>query len=352
MSSSEFITIISGEDLASAQTTADMDLETLLAGAKLDLPLIRNQEIVDLGVIHNGRQFQAQPFLKRKIAELGINGGDVIYVMPMAQKRSQSGSRTSQPSAALERALPGKAKRVAELISQIKVGAKRAAPTDSQGSSSSIAGPSNEEQVYRKQMEVVFRNLHESETHREYLRGEMPEIFEAWETHKDSLDEFQKAAVKCREDMYRKQRLAMEDPTNVEAQQYIAELIRKTNVIESENYAKEFMPETLIQIHMLYIRIVVNQVPIVAFIDTGAQVSIMSVSCAERCNLMRLLDTRYRSEAIGVGGRQKFQGRLHASVVSTLINKKKVKFESTTTTSRANSTSCKTVRSISLSAPT
>lgn len=45
----------------------------------------------------------------------------------------------------------------------------------------------------------------------------------------------------------------------------------------------------------------VNGFSIPAIIDTGAQISVMSASCAKRCRLAGSIDTRYSGKAIGVG---------------------------------------------------
>ncbi|OLY84678.1 DNA damage-inducible protein 1 [Smittium mucronatum] len=104
------------------------------------------------------------------------------------------------------------------------------------------------------------------------------------------------------------------DPFNVEAQKRIEDEIKKQNILKNMEDALEHNPESFASVSMLYIDTEVNNHHIKAFVDSGAQATIMNTSCAERCGLMRLLDTRFSGFAQGVGV-AKILGRIHNAVI-------------------------------------
>ena len=105
-------------------------------------------------------------------------------------------------------------------------------------------------------------------------------------------------------------RRAEEDPMNTELQKQIQEEIDQENIMKNMELAMEYNPEVFTSVHMLYIETIVNGVAVKAFVDSGAQSSIMSEECAHRCGIMRLVDKRYAGMAVGVGT-AKLIGRVH-----------------------------------------
>ncbi|CAH8488421.1 unnamed protein product [Schistosoma turkestanicum] len=117
----------------------------------------------------------------------------------------------------------------------------------------------------------------------------------------------QNSARQHREEL---ENLLSADALNPAVQERIAELIKQKNIDMQMENALEYYPETFGQVSMLFINCKIKGHHIKAFVDSGAQSTIMSENCARRCNLDSLIDKRWAGKAYGVGT-QTIIGRVH-----------------------------------------
>ncbi|EPQ28228.1 uncharacterized protein PFL1_04055 [Pseudozyma flocculosa PF-1] len=195
--------------------------------------------------------------------------------------------------------------------------ARAAAPPASSSSSSSSASapPSNEHEA----AEQLRQQILSDPTTMAQLRASRPELADAASSDPARFLELVRAernkmAEVHAERLRAEAQLAAADEFDIDAQRRIEEAIRQERVMENLEHAMEYSPESFGRVTMLYVDCKVNGTDVKAFVDSGAQATIMSPECAERCGIMRLLDTRFAGIARGVGT-AKILGRVHSAQI-------------------------------------
>ena len=100
------------------------------------------------------------------------------------------------------------------------------------------------------------------------------------------------------------------NPMDADANKYFGNKIRLENVQRQYEQMIEEYPESMGRVLMLYINVLVNKKPLQVFVDSGAQMTIMSSVCADRLGLLHLVDDRFAGVAVGVGT-GKILGKIH-----------------------------------------
>eukprot|EP00878_Enallax_costatus_P007667 GHUV01008027.1.p1 GENE.GHUV01008027.1~~GHUV01008027.1.p1 ORF type:complete len:353 (+),score=118.29 GHUV01008027.1:419-1477(+) len=215
------------------------------------------------------------------LASLGVTDGELLMLMPMQQRQEAAGGQRraqqqqAQQDPMLELAEDGSAKVPAAFIQAVKGRAEVMASI--QQANPTLAAAIRNEDITAMQQELRF------------LRKQQLE-------HQAQLQ--------------REQDLLEADPFDPETQRRIEELIQQKNIEENFMAALEHTPEVFAQVEMLYVNMEVNGVPVKAFVDSGAQMTIMTHDFANKCHLGRLMDKRFAGMAVGVGS-SRILGKIH-----------------------------------------
>lgn len=133
------------------------------------------------------------------------------------------------------------------------------------------------------------------------------------EIQKSTINSTLKGTLQAQTKASMERRLRL-NPMDQEANAYFGDQIRRNNVAQQYAQMMEDFPESMGRVLMLYVDVEVNGHALQAFVDSGAQNTIMSSECADRCGLLHLLDDRFAGVAVGVGT-GKILGRVHMAPI-------------------------------------
>ena len=270
--------------LITIDVSPDMELENFKALCECEVGL----SAAEMVITHEGR-----PLLdnKKDLATYGIKEGDVLLIQQMLPTPA-----SQTPNLGID-------------FSAIKLPNMPETQSIPQ-SSSTVGSPTSSSRA--DEIERLRQTLLKNPDQVTLLKQNNPRLAEAFlSQNKELFAEVLNAQLAEKSERERKRIQMMNaDPFDPEAQRLIAEEIRQDNVNSNMEAAIEYHPESFGQVTMLYINCKVNGHPVRAFIDSGAQTTIMSQACAERCGIMRLVDKRWAGYAKGVGV-QKIIGRVH-----------------------------------------
>ena len=244
----------------------DVDPDTVVENLKAIIEAETDVPSGTQAVVHNGRELRDADVL----GPSGVKDGDLLMVLRRPAAGASNPMALGPDGAAVDPAAFQRQIRTdAHLMQQLRTG--------NPPLHAAILSPDT------TQMQALLRQAHEARDRAEAARKAEIDLLNA-------------------------------DPFDMEAQRKIEEAIRLKNVDENYEHAMETAPEAFGSVIMLYVDMEVNDHPLKVFVDSGAQMTIMSLGCAQRLGLERLIDRRFQGMAKGVGT-QRIIGKVHQAPI-------------------------------------
>lgn len=298
-----------GEEIFPVEVSNEIELENF----KALLEFQSNVKANEMKLYLDGKALNGD---KSTLESLGVKNGDIILLMrstasvpnPVLGTMMPTGPQTV-PGTTLPAAPRGNGSVPAIDWGMIQVPPVGSRPVRTRPSSSQPRRPQQQNLEDPESIRQVFLS---DPNQMSLLKERNPPLANALLS--GNLEEFTKVLQDQRKQRldHEAERIRMHsaDPFDMEVQRKISEEIRMENVNSNMETAMEYQPESFGQVFMLYVDCKVNGHPVKAFVDSGAQMTIMSQACAARCGITRLIDHRWAGTAIGVGT-QKIIGRVH-----------------------------------------
>jgi hypothetical protein len=281
----------------------------------------------NLQLIKDGQTFASQSLT---LEQAGVSNGDLIVVNKPRPAAAAAAAPAAAPAAAAAAApaaaASGGGLDFSSLLSS--AGGAAAAPQNVSNNNSGVyysgmtLADAIESNPHPKAMvkllqthENLFKelNYHNPVLARKLQSQPYERAVEIWREHmvKSSISSsFNRTQSLAKEQDFK--RRLQQNPDDAHAKEYFSAKDRQQKVNQQYQQAMQEYPESMGRVLMLYIEAKINDKPIQAFVDSGAQTTIMSKKCAQKCGIFDLVDTRFAGIAVGVGT-GKILGRIHTA---------------------------------------
>ncbi|KAK9458677.1 aspartyl protease-domain-containing protein [Lipomyces oligophaga] len=257
------VTLEASEAFYTVEVSLSMTVADLRACIEAETGIPTSQQVI----LYKGAVLQRND---SELSALGMEDYDMIMLRVLPPPSTTTSAPTPVPSA------------VPILAPSVSSSRTSMTPSFSGG----LTAPSDDQSVLVDDVEKVRLQMLGDQALCDLVRQAYPDLAASVNDRPlfhQLLTEIEKKRLSQEEEKRRELKRLNDDPYNEDSQRKILEIIQREAVMENLNAALEHNPESFSRVTMLYVPVQVNGHLIKAFVDSGAQATIMSPSCAEAC---------------------------------------------------------------------